>query len=380
VSGIFISYRRDDSAAEARLLFDRLAARFGQDRVFLDAVTLQPGQDFAAAIHEKVAFCDALVVVIGPRWVDSRTADGRRRLDDPDDWVRLEIASALSEEVRVIPALVNGAALPDARQLPAPIAGLTNHQVIELRPTQLAGDFDRLERALAPLLSGGTVTVSWLALLTRRHRALDPLDLQRPGTLWRAFRFFLVMMLIGEALRLPTAARAGLQYWNVGYLVVDVLVNGVEWLAIGVALHLGMRAFGGRGTLQKSIAICCFMSAWLPIIALSQMPVWGLRVSVATDMADVAWQPGAAIEKMTRFVEHLGVFGTVRVAVSFVLATVLWALLLTSVYAALRTVHQLRGPRAAAAFALGGTVAALFIGLFYAPMLGAVYAAFGIPR
>jgi hypothetical protein len=379
MSGIFISYRRDDSAAEARRLFDRLAARFGADRIFLDAVTLQPGQDFAEAIHEKVAFCDALVVVIGPRWLDSRTTDGRRRLDEPDDWVRLEIASALREDIAVIPALVNGAALPSARQLPAPIAPLTNYQVVELRAAQLDRDLERLEQALDPLLPRETRGISWLALLTRRHRALDPLDLRRPGTSWRAFTFLLVMMLIGEALRLPTAARAGLPYWNVGYLVMDVIVNTVEWLAIGVVLHLAMRAFGGRASLPQSIVIVCYLAAWLPVIALSQMPVWGLRVSVAKDMADVAWRPGTALETVTRFVQDLGVFGTVRVAVSFVLATVLWALLLTSLYAALRTVHHVRGPKALAAFALGGAAAVIFIALFYAPVLGAVYAAFGIP-
>ena len=379
MSGIFISYRRDDSAAEARRLFDRLAARFGAERIFLDAVTLQPGQDFAEAIHEKVAFCDALVVVIGPRWLDSRTTDGRRRLDEPDDWVRLEIASALREDIAVIPALVNGAALPSASQLPAPIAPLTNYQIVELRAGQLDRDLERLEQALDPLMPRATRGISWLALLTRRHRALDPLDLRRPGTSWRAFTFLLVMMLIGEALRLPTAARAGLPYWNVGYLVMDVIVNTVEWLAIGVALHLAMRAFGGRASLQQSIVIACYLSAWLPIIALSQMPVWGLRVSVAKDMADVAWRPGAALETVTRFVEQLGVFGTVRVGISFVLATVLWALLLTSLYAALRTVHHVRGVKAVAAFALGGAAALIFITLFYAPVLGAVYAAFGIP-
>jgi hypothetical protein len=114
MSGVFISYRRDDSAPEARRLFERLAARFGSHRVFIDAVTLEPGQDFAVAIREKVAFCNALVAVIGPEWLETRTPDGRRRLDDPDDRVRVEIASALSEKIHVIPALFNGAALPDA--------------------------------------------------------------------------------------------------------------------------------------------------------------------------------------------------------------------------------------------------------------------------
>ena len=379
MSGIFISYRRDDATTEARLLFDRLSASLGPDRVFLDAVTLQPGEDFGAAIREKVGFCDALIAVIGKQWINSATPDGRRRLDDPEDWVRTEIASALEQGVRVIPVLVNGAPLPSARQLPAPLAALPNHHAIEFRSAHIAGDLERLERTLVPLLSGGSGAVSWMALLTRRHRALDPLTLERPGTLRRALAFLLMTILLSEALRLPIAARAGLPYWNPAYLLADVVVNGVEWLAIGTVLHFAMRTLGGRATVQKSIAITSFMSIWLPIIALSQMPVWGLRVSVTKDMSDLAWEPGATVEKMTAFVNHLGVFGTVRVVVSFVLATLLWSLLLTSLYAAFRTVHHLSTARAMAAFALGGAASVAFIALLYAPALGAVYAAFGIP-
>ena len=176
MSGIFISYRREDSGAETRRLWELLAARFGADRVFMDVVTLDPGVDFAAAIDEKVGFCDALIAVIGPHWLATAHADGRRRLDDPQDWVRLEIASALSRGVRVIPALVGGAALPEAGQLPAPLAALASHQAIDLRPARFQQDFDRLGAALTRLLAGNA-GVSWLALLTRRHRALDPLDL-----------------------------------------------------------------------------------------------------------------------------------------------------------------------------------------------------------
>src|SRR5262249_54634250 len=150
MAGVFISYRREDSADTARRIFDGLAARLGADRVFIDAVTLEPGQDFAAAIQEKIGFCDAVIAVIGPRWLTCTGPDGRRRLDDADDWVRLEIASALSQDVKVIPALVDGADLPDVRHLPPPLKDLTNHQAIDLRRDQFARDLERLEQALAP--------------------------------------------------------------------------------------------------------------------------------------------------------------------------------------------------------------------------------------
>ncbi len=379
MSGVFISYRRGDSGPEARRLFERLAARFGADRVFIDAATLEPGQDFAAAIREKVAFCDALVAVIGPAWLDTRTSDGRRRLDDPDDWVRLEIASALSLDVRVIPALVNGAPPPDREKLPAPLAPLTTLQAIELRPGEFDVDVRRLERTLEPLVSGGNLIASWIALLTRRHRALDPLRLDLPQTLWRAVGVLLFMMLVGEALRLPATARAGLPYWNVVYLGLDVLMNAIEWLAIAAALHLAMRAFGGRATLQKTIVLCCFMSAWLPLIALSQVPVWGLGFSITQEMGDVGWQLSSGVERMARFVDQLGAFGVARVFLSFALATSLWALLLSSLYAALRTLNGLGIWRALAAFTLGLLGALFFIAFFHVPMSGSLYAAFGVP-
>jgi TIR domain-containing protein len=379
MAGVFISYRRDDSAEPARRIFDALAARLGTDRVFIDAVTLEPGQDFAAAIQEKIGFCDAVVAVIGPRWLTCTGPDGRRRLDQPDDWVRLEIASALSQDVKVIPALVDGADLPDARQLPPALKDLTHHQAIDLRRDQFARDLERLEQALAPSAGAQNPVALWLALLTRRHRALDPLDLSRPAMLWRAFAFMGLMMLVAEALRLPVNARAGLPYWNVAYLAGDVIANCVEWLLVGVALHLGMRFFGGRASLPTSLAVFCFMSAWVPLIALSQVPVWGIRVSIVQDMADAAWNPEVAVEKMQRFVDALGAFGAARLVVSLGLATALWFLLFGSVYRALRSLNRLTGGRAFAGFVLGLVAGSMSVALISAPLLGAVYAAFGIP-
>jgi hypothetical protein len=186
-------------------------------------------------------------------------------------------------------------------------------------------------------------------------------------------------MLIGEALRLPAAARAGLPYWNAAYLAADVIANCVEWLVVGVALHLGMRAFGGRASLQKSLAVFCFMSAWVPVIALSQVPVWGVRVSVVQDMADVGWSPSTGLEKMRQFVDALGAFGTARLVLSFALASALWFLLFASVYSAARALNRLARGRAIAGFALGLAAGVLSIGLLSAPLLGVVYAAFGVP-
>src|SRR4051812_26727912 len=105
---IFLSYRRTDAPGHAGRLYDRLVDRFGDDCVFRDLDTLEPGADFVEVIEETVARCDALLAVIGRDWL-TPTAPGKRRIDDPLDWVRLEITHALDRRIRVVPVLVHGA-------------------------------------------------------------------------------------------------------------------------------------------------------------------------------------------------------------------------------------------------------------------------------
>ena len=115
---IFISYRRDDTEGEAGRLFDDLTREFGSNSVFMDVAGIRPGVDFVQAIEQNVADCGVLLAIIGPVWATITSASGQRRLDDPNDFVALEIASALKREVPVIPVLVHGAKMPSQDQLP----------------------------------------------------------------------------------------------------------------------------------------------------------------------------------------------------------------------------------------------------------------------
>ena len=145
--GIFISYRRNDSAAYAGWLFDRLAGHFGRDQIFKDVDSIQLGDDFAAAISDAVASCQVLLALIGDRWL-TVTGKAGRRLDNPQDFVRLEIEAALSRGIRVIPILIDGAKMPDAGQLPASMAGLRARQALELSTNRFDSDFSRLLKVL----------------------------------------------------------------------------------------------------------------------------------------------------------------------------------------------------------------------------------------
>lgn len=154
MSGIFLSYRRDDSAGFTGRLADRLEARFGAGSVFMDVDDIRPGEDYQHAIDSQLRSVDVVLVIIGPRWL-AATGDGQRRLDDPRDVVRLEIETALASGKPVIPVLVGGAAMPGEEQLPAPLGGLARHQAVVLSDGGWQGDVGRLEAALRPLVSDG---------------------------------------------------------------------------------------------------------------------------------------------------------------------------------------------------------------------------------
>lgn len=116
--GIFISYRREETAAYAGRIFDRLSGHFGEDRVFMDVDSIAIGMDFTKAIVEAVSGCDILLALIGRDWPTITDSRGRKRLDNPEDFVRIEIEAALQRDIRVVPVLVDGASLPYADDLP----------------------------------------------------------------------------------------------------------------------------------------------------------------------------------------------------------------------------------------------------------------------
>ena len=153
MAGIFISYRREDSAAYAGRLYDRLAAHFGADRVFMDVDDILPGADFAKQIDAKVGSCDAMAVVIGKDWLTARSAEGRLRLSDPNDFVGLEVSLALQRDVLVIPVLVGGAQVPKAEELRNALKPLARRNAVTLNDQDFQRDADSLIHALETLPS-----------------------------------------------------------------------------------------------------------------------------------------------------------------------------------------------------------------------------------
>jgi hypothetical protein len=119
---IFVSYRRSDAAAVAGRLADALESRFGPASVFMDVDAIPPGVDFTAFLRDAVAAAKVMLVVIGSNWLEATSQDGRPRLHNPHDFVRLEIEAGLEAELTIVPILVDDARFPRPQDLP-PFAG-----------------------------------------------------------------------------------------------------------------------------------------------------------------------------------------------------------------------------------------------------------------
>jgi hypothetical protein len=155
---IFISYRRDDTEGEAGRLFDDLTRAFGSEAVFMDVAGIKPGVDFRRAIEQNVASCGVLLAIVGPSWISVTNADGTRRLDDPNDFVALEIASAMRREVPVIPVLVHEAKMPAAGLLPESLKDLAFRNSVELTHARWNSDVALLIEALKAYVTPKSVS------------------------------------------------------------------------------------------------------------------------------------------------------------------------------------------------------------------------------
>jgi formylglycine-generating enzyme required for sulfatase activity len=141
---VFISYRRDDSAGHAGRVHDRLAQEFGHDLLFMDVDSIPLGADFIKVLRGEVARCDVLLAVIGSHWLDARDEQGNRRLDSENDFVRIEIATALQRDIPVIPILLDGVKLPKSEQLPKDLQALTARNGLDIRHASFHIDMDKL--------------------------------------------------------------------------------------------------------------------------------------------------------------------------------------------------------------------------------------------
>jgi hypothetical protein len=313
---IFVSYRRADADTEAGRIADWLDRHFGEDEVFMDIDAIAPGAAFRSVIGETIAEIDALVAVIGRSWVDITDEEGRRRLDDPNDVLRLEVASALERGVLVIPVCVQGASVPKQEQLPAELQPLVERNALSLSNTNWRPGMDRLIAALdgRSRSSGGSpgaapfaTAVAGAALLLvglfiKSGPSHETLLHPRFGGVVNFHDSSLLWRLAGVVSALPTIGLAALA------------VLGASWagsrrpLALGLLSATGIQAFAYyAGVLTKPHrfaagyvvplvgALLVLGAAWLLRTHLSTAHTLDQRTRIVAALGGVAMLVGMSI-------------------------------------------------------------------------------------
>jgi uracil-DNA glycosylase family 4 len=183
MSRIFINYRRQDSEGYVGRLYDHLVQHFERDDVFMDVDAIQPGADFVQTLEQAVAACDVFIAVIGPHWLAASDESGERRLDQWNDFVRIEITSALKHDKLVIPVLVGGARMPSPADLPEDLAALARRNAVELSHHRFGYDMGRLVEALKNTLPAhpSFKAAADSATLRRKEEALKALRVELVG-------------------------------------------------------------------------------------------------------------------------------------------------------------------------------------------------------
>ncbi len=201
MGAIFISYRRDDSRHAAGRLVDRLNQTYRRDQIFMDVDSISVGLDFVQVLGEKVSACEAMLVVIGPGWINASDNEGRRRLDDSHDFVRNEVEQALKRNVRVIPVLVDGAQMPTPQQLPPSMQALARRQATRLSHERFGVDADGLVATMQGIV---TPDASLNVGVDTKERIVDETSLRNEikkhsATEWRLLGWGLAFLAVSGA-------------------------------------------------------------------------------------------------------------------------------------------------------------------------------------
>ncbi|MHC4954836.1 MAG: toll/interleukin-1 receptor domain-containing protein [Planctomycetota bacterium] len=211
---IFINYRRDDSLGVAGRLDDTLGEYFGEERVFRDTGDIEVGADFANVLDETVGSADAVIVLIGSKWLSATDESGQKRLHDPNDWVAREIASALEKQLPVFPVLIEGTPMPRAEDLPESLKPLVRYNAASISDSRWNSDVTRLAKAVAFDIPG-----------SEAERKLDRVRLLNSMMLLGVITFT-TGVVAWNALR----GNAPLAYWQSGVSFVAIIASSINLL------------------------------------------------------------------------------------------------------------------------------------------------------
>ncbi len=283
---IFISYRRDDSAGFAGRIYEHLSEHFGEKQLFMDISAIAPGDDFVKVIEDAVGDCDALIAVIGKRWLSISDASNTRRLDNPNDFVRLEITTALARGIRVIPVLVEGAAMPTAVDLPEPLHALTRRNALEISHARFKYDVDVLIETLDQMLphEGGMPIIT-------------PTGQQVANKMFNAIALMMLCWALPLALFSFAFPFLGIAVWETSLLINAIWV-GIAAIGTGLVLRWCVPAL-------RMPHLFLLLGGWLVASIPVTLSFWSEPLLAATLIALGGFIGGLGVGFMLRIVRPL---------------------------------------------------------------------------
>jgi TIR domain/Yip1 domain len=288
---IFISYRREQTAGEARALFNALVSRLGKASVFMDVDGIALGRDFRQVLHERLASCDLVLALVGRDWLDARTATGERRLDDLGDFVRIELETALAHKnTTVTPVLVQGAPMPTASQLPQTLSDFAYRNGFELSHNRWESDVQELIKRLGigtapdahePVLGSALKNLpsyfpDMARLVTRPKTSILQWTRDPNGILSRALVFVALSVAIGFLFQLPQLTKEqAFSSIAAGMAMFKVLAI----VSMAGFIHLSFLAVRGRATFVSTLSAYLYVCSplYLALVVLETASIGVLR-------------------------------------------------------------------------------------------------------
>jgi len=265
---IFINYRRDDAGGFAGRLSDTLANYFGRDRVFRDVTDIDYGHDFEQVIDQKLSESGAVVVLIGNKWSSVTDKEGKRRLDDPADYVSREISAALQSAVPVVPVLIGDANMPRMDELPEKLGELTRRNAITITDERWDFDVTRLAKVLAIDVPGSVAQRKLDAL-----KSMALLLLFAPGT----FVTIIFCVAVERWTEAVTLKEAGFTSLVSAVPFIAILLAGTLALVAAPSMEESKRKFAWAAT---SLAYLGTLAAFIYYATKNAgMPDWSLVVN-----------------------------------------------------------------------------------------------------
>ena len=239
MGSIFLSYRREDTEGQAGRLYDDLVAVFGSDSVFMDVAAIQPGRDFRKSIDQSLNSCGVFLSLIGRSWLTAKDTSGQSRLNDPEDFVRIETGAALKRDIPVIPVLVQGASAPKPDQLPDDLKELAFRNAVELTHPRWDSDIQVLIKALRPHISQSSPQPEPEQVQPGGDRPAEPDDIEGSPPQRAKIGEIIPYALIALASFLCGIGVLGLMLWKAEALTKLGLIGNLYYV---VLLPLGLCA------------------------------------------------------------------------------------------------------------------------------------------